>query len=351
MRKHKIENLTWKEVVWQRQFDLGTVWEAFSHLAALSPRGAVIWETRGKNGQITHLLGAGRKYIRSIEEALRAHGDIQFHDIDVWARYPVEASRQLKATHPSLSLKTDITESVIRAGLAALAEDKTGTETVLQIVLGKAFAPSPIPADLPDPHATWLQVILGDVGKATAESRKNVREKAEQQIFQANVRIGACGEGAARRIRSLLGALKTLESCGVRIHEENIPPEHLNTAHVPWHFPLQLSVKELANFLLLPAGEAELPGTPGLHPRLTLPPVWYGPNPPFGKKKRHGVSMPFLPDNIHLIAAHRADLLVDVTIAVDIVLLYVAWRYPSEYRIVNLTGVAVIRIVSACRSA
>lgn len=61
--------------------------------------------------------------------------------------------------------------------------------------------------------------------------------------------------------------------------------------------------------------------------------------------------MPFLPDNIHLIAAHRADLLVDVTVAVDIVLLYVAWRYPSEYRIVNLTGVAVIRIVSACRRA
>ena len=52
-------------------------------------------------------------------------------------------------------------------------------------------------------------------------------------------------------------------------------------------------------------------------------------------KKRHGVSMPFLPDNIHLIAAHHADLLVDVTVAVDIVLLYAAWRYPSEYRIVT----------------
>lgn len=61
--------------------------------------------------------------------------------------------------------------------------------------------------------------------------------------------------------------------------------------------------------------------------------------------------MSFLPDNIHLIAAHRADLLVDVAVAVDIVLLDAAWRYPSEYRIVNLTGVAVIRIVSACRCA
>jgi energy-coupling factor transporter ATP-binding protein EcfA2 len=61
----------------------------------------------------------------------------------------------------------------------------------------------------------------------------------------------------------------------VRIHKENTSPQRLNTAHVPWHFPLQLSVKELANFLLLPAGEEELPGTPGLHPRLLLPPVWY----------------------------------------------------------------------------
>ncbi len=251
------------------------MWEAFSHLAALSPRGSVVWETRGKNGQITHLLGAGKKYLRSIEEALRAHGDIQFHDIDVLARYPVTAARQLKVTHPSLSLRTDAAEAVIRAGLAALTEDKTGTETVLQVVLGRAYAPSPVPADLPDPHATWLQVILGDVGKATAESRKTVREKAEQQVFQATVRIGACGDGAMGRIRSLLGALKTLESCGVRIHAESISPERLNTAHFPWHFSLQLSVKELANFLLLPAGEEELPGTPGLHPKLTLPPPWY----------------------------------------------------------------------------
>ncbi len=275
MRKHKIENLTWREVVWNRSFDLAAVWETLSHLAALSPRGAVIWETRGRNGRITHLLGAGQEYMGSIEETLRAHGDIQFHDISMDARYPVITARQLKVTHPSLSLKTDITEAVIRAGLAAMAGDKTGTETVLQVVLGQAYAPSPVPADLPDPHATWLQVILGDVSKATAESRKNVREKSEQHVFRTAIRIGASGNGAARRIRSLLAALKTLESAGVRIHDEAVPPERLNITHVPWHFPLQLSVRELANFLLLPAGEEELPGTPGLHPKLTLPPAWY----------------------------------------------------------------------------
>lgn len=174
-----------------------------------------------------------------------------------------------------LSLNTNFAQSVIRAGLAAITEDKRGTETVLQVVLGRGFAPSPVPANLPDPHATWLEVILGSVSKATAEARKTVREKAEQHGFEATIRIGVSDEKAISRLRSLLSALKVLESAGVRIHDEAEAPEKINSAHVPWHFPPRLLVKELANFLLLPAGEEELPGTPGLHPKLTLPPVWY----------------------------------------------------------------------------
>ncbi len=123
-------------------------------------------------------------------------------------------------------------------------------------------------------YATWLEVIFGSVSKATAEARKTVREKAEQHGLEAAIRIGVSDERAVSRLRALISALKVLESAGVRIHDEAENPEKLNSAHVPWHFPLRLSVKELANFLLLPAGEEELPGTPGLHPRLLLPPAW-----------------------------------------------------------------------------
>jgi len=77
--------------------------------------------------------------------------------------------------------------------------------------------------------------------------------------------------------RLLLSALKILESAGVRIREETENPDRLNTAHIPWHFLLHLSVKELANFFLLPIGEEELPSMPGLHPKLPLPPLWYCP--------------------------------------------------------------------------
>lgn len=275
MRKHQIENISWQEVLWQRPYDLGAVQNILAQLANLTPRGAVIWEIRGRNGQVSHLLGADKQYIGKIEEVFRAHGDVKFHTLPRAARLPVGMAKQLRVTHPQLSLKTDIAEAVIRAGLAAMTEDRDGTELVLQVILGMAYPPAPIPASLPDPHATWLEVLIGDVHQATAESRKAVREKAEQYSFQAMIRIGASGANGLSRLRSILSALKVLESAGVRIYTDSENPERLTRVHVPWHFPLKLSVKELSNFLLLPTGEAELPGTPGLHPKLTLPPLWY----------------------------------------------------------------------------
>lgn len=66
MSKHKIEHICWLEVNWQRPFNLDAVWEALTHLSTLSPRGAVIWEVRGANGRITHLIGADRTYINKV---------------------------------------------------------------------------------------------------------------------------------------------------------------------------------------------------------------------------------------------------------------------------------------------
>lgn len=273
--KHQIEDINWRKIIWTRPYKIETIWEMLAHLAATSPRGAVVWEVRSKNGQINYLLGAAGRYIRNVEEAIRAHGDIQFHAMEKTERAPVDIARQLKISHPSLSLKTDITQAVIRAGLAALSENSSHSEAAVQIVLGRSYAPSPVPANLSDPHATWLQILLGDVQKASAECRKTVREKAEQHTFQAAIRIGVAGENVNARMHSIISAFKILEAAGVRIYTDAAKPDDLNTAHIPWHFPLILSVKELANFLLLAAGEEELPGTPGLHPKPTLPPHWY----------------------------------------------------------------------------
>lgn len=80
---------------------------------------------------------------------------------------------------------------------------------------------------------------------------------------------------AINRLHNIVSALRTLESAGVHIRTDKEQPEHLDSASLPWRMPLRLSVKEVACFLLLPAGEEELPGIPGLHPKLLLPPKWY----------------------------------------------------------------------------
>lgn len=275
MLKRSISELHWREVVWQRPFTIEAVWEMLSNIASMQQRGAVIWEARGSNGFVRYHIGAEHKYLSHIEEAMQAHGDIRFYDIPPHTRKAVSTARQLKITKPVLSLKTDLTMSAIRASLAAMAAVRQGEETVLQVILGPSYAPTPVPQHMPDPNASWLSAILGNVGPASAESRTSVKDKAAQHSFSAVIRLGVSGSGNTHKLAGIHSALKTLESAGVRIHANSEKPERINLAHIPWHFPLRLSVKELTNFLLLPAGEEELAGANGLHPKLTLPPKWY----------------------------------------------------------------------------
>jgi energy-coupling factor transporter ATP-binding protein EcfA2 len=273
--KRQIEDIYWLEVVWHRPFKLEAIYELLVHLASLTPRGAVIWEVRGCGGCVRYLLGAEHKYMGRIKEIFRTHGNMQFYHAPDHVRKAISTVRQLKISHPALSLKTDISLAAIRAGLAAMAAARDKEETVIQIVFGPSYAPSAISKHLPDPNASWLQIILGNAQQASPESRSSVKEKAQHHGFCATIRIGSSGENANNRILDIFSALKTLESAGIRM---SAPPEKagkINQGYVPWHFPLRLSVKELAHFLLLPAGEEELAGTAGLHPKPLPPPEWY----------------------------------------------------------------------------
>ena len=118
MTKHQIEHICWLEVSWERPFIVEDVFEALTHLSSLSPRGAVIWECRGKDGRVTHLLGADRRYIGKIAQAFRAYGDIQFREVYDSSRTTIRAARELKITKPVLSLNTNLAGAVVRAGLA-----------------------------------------------------------------------------------------------------------------------------------------------------------------------------------------------------------------------------------------
>lgn len=273
--KRKIDNLVWREIVWRRKFELEDVHDLLTHLASHVPHVPLIWEARGQGGHVRYLLGADWKYISILEKVFRAHGHIQFYDTPEQTRVAIGTAKRLRTTKPTLSLRTDISTSVIRAGLAAMAAGRDGEEMVLQIVFGPSYAPTTLPKYLPDPHASFLQIILGNVTQASPESRSSAKEKAQYHGFYTTVRIGSSGENTFGHIYGILSALKTLESAGVRMYAENEKAGKINEAHIPWRWPLKLSVKELAHLLLLPAGEEELAGTAGLHPKPLPPPEWY----------------------------------------------------------------------------
>ena len=278
MIERSFEELAWQEVNWQRPFDLEAVQEMLVHIASLNTRGPIVWECRGNCERIRYLLGCEQAHSSKIRQTMLPHGNIQFHKCEESARELVDAASQLKISKPILSLKTDSALSAIRAALAAINQAKPSEEVVLQIVLGPAFTPSPMPHELADPYASWLSAAFGNVGSASPEGRTAVKEKIGQHGFSCVLRIGVTATTPAAigaRITGVLAALRILESAGVRFTTGSIDPMKLNDPHVPWHFPLKMSVKELANLMLLPVGEEDLPGSQGLHPRLRLPPSWY----------------------------------------------------------------------------
>ena len=94
-------------------------------------------------------------------------------------------------------------------------------------------------------------------------------------MFEVLLRVGASGKGAEGRIDNVVSALRTLNSAGANIHATPEKPEAVNLPVLPSRFFLRLSVSEIACMLMLPIGEDEMPGSPGLHPKLLLPPKWY----------------------------------------------------------------------------
>ena len=275
MARHNIDNLSWREVVWQRPYEQDKVHELLAHLAVLTPRGAVIFESRSHGGFVKHYIGADSTYISKIENTIKIHGDIRTYPVENHIRIPVNTARQLTVSHPGLSLNTEVTSATIRAGLAALAAVRGEEESVVQIVLGGSFKPKTTARNLPNPHESWLQTILQGVEGAPLETRNSIKEKNSQHCFEACIRIGVSGERQTGRLNAIVSAFRTLESAGTHVKTTAEKSENLNSVKVPWHFPLRLSIKELTAFTLLPFGEEELPGTSGLHPRLTLPPKWY----------------------------------------------------------------------------
>jgi hypothetical protein len=276
MRRRSTQ-FVWREIVWQRPFEADAALALLTHIAAAKPYAPIAFEVRARLGKVRYLFGAEDLCLHNIKTLIQAEVPNAVFRKNV-VRREVNVARKLKLSHAKLSLNTSHILSVLRSTLAALAQTKhSGDETVLQVILGNSLMPSLLPDRMPDPKASWLDILFGTVGIASSDSRRLLNEKANSHGFEACIRIGVASSAPSRchdLAYGVFAGLKVAESAGAGITALADDTVALHAAKAPWHFPTKLTVKELLFFLCWPIGDIELPGVAGLHPKILLPPSW-----------------------------------------------------------------------------
>ena len=271
------QELTWVEILWPRPFELDHAYQLLTHLATTKRYSQLVFEARSKNSRIRYLFGIEPSQLKTIKAALQSEIPSTRFKTKV-SRKPATFVRSIKTTRPHLALKEDGQLATIRTVLATLAQSKSSDEVILQVVLGKSHTPSLLPAKLPDPTASWLDIIRGTVAPASGDARKLLKERTDHHGFALVVRIGSSSKSqslANSHLRGLYSGLKVMQSRGARLRAVSDKPNKLDTGSRPWVWPLRLSVKELVGFLAWPLGDEELSGVTGLHPKLLFLPDWF----------------------------------------------------------------------------
>ena len=234
--------------------------------------GRVVLELRASGGQAVWAVGssAGERLARVVRELVpgcRVSRGVSRRAVD---QAGVVAGRPAGA-----GLAAERLSAVVRAVLAALAVTAEGEELVVQLQLGRRFAPQVLGRVEPQ---GWPE-LLGLVPPPSVTSARGRRLKAQvgRHRAAACLRLGVRAASPLRQrvlLQGLLGALRLLEGPGVRLRARTEHPAKLEAVRRPWRAGLELGAVEIVAMAGWPVGEGALPATPSAHPRvLALPPV------------------------------------------------------------------------------
>lgn len=253
-----------RQMVWHRldvpvQANLEPLEAALRALAALSGQPLVVLEASGHKGVVTWRVGVTKLDGPRVLGVLRAHiGATPAEQIAVTPPGLLRADAAVSVRFVGagrLPLRSEITPSVVRALLAALAAARGSESAHVQLVLGPRQRPA-FAIDVQRPE------------------RRPVTVKRQEFRFRAQVRLAARSSDEARA-RSLIngaaGALRLLESPGVRLRIVRTSISDFSHGRTPWFWANTLSTADLAPMTAWPVGAHPLPGVPPAHPaRLPL---------------------------------------------------------------------------------
>ena len=236
--------------------------------------GRVVLELRASGGQATWAVGshAGERLVSVVRELVPGCRVSRGFSRRVVSQAVVVSARPV-----GVGLVTERLSAVVRAVLAALAVTAEGEELVVQLQLGRRFAPQVLGRVEPQ---GWLE-LLGLVPPPSLSGERGRRMWAQVGRHRAAVclRLGVRAASPLRRrtlLQGLLGALRLVEGPGVRLRARTEHPAKLNGVRRPWRAGLELGAGEIVAMVGWPIGELPLPLLGSGHPRLVAPPPQVG---------------------------------------------------------------------------
>ena len=232
--------------------------------------GRVVLELRALGGQATWAVGsrAGERLVSVVRELVPGCRVSRR-----FSRRAVSQAVVVSARPVGTPLATERLSAVVRAVLAALAVTAEGEELVVQLRLGRRFAPQALGRVEPQ---GWLELLgLVPAPSLSGERGRRMRAQVGRHRAAASLRLGVRAASPLRQrvlLQGLLGALRLLEGPGVRLRARTEHPAKLNSVRRPWRTGLELGAGEIVAMAGWPVGEGALPATPSAHPRvLPLP--------------------------------------------------------------------------------
>ena len=262
-------------LVWhQLRFALPLVQDAavglVERLLADGSLGRVVLELRACGGQATWAVGsrAGERLVSVVRELVPGCRVSRG-----FSRRAVNQAVVVSARPVGAGLATERLVTVVRAVLAALAVTAEGEELVVQLQLGRRFAPEACGRVEPQ---GWLELLgLVPTPSLSGERGRRMRAQVGRHRAAGCLRLGVRAASPLRQrvlLQGLLGALRLLEGPGVRLRARTEHPAKLDAVRRPWRAGLELGAGEIVAMAGWPVGEGALPATPSAHPRvLPLP--------------------------------------------------------------------------------
>ena len=262
--------LVWHQLRFALPLATETAVGLVERILADSSLGRVVLELRASGGQAVWAVGshAGERLVSVVRELVP--GCRVSRGFSRWA---VDQAVVVSARPVGVGLATERLVAVVRAVLAALAVTAEGEELVVQLQLGRRFAPQTLGRVEPQ---GWLELLgLVPIPSLSGERGRRMRAQVGRHRAAGCLRLGVRAASPLRQrtlLQGLLGALRVLEGPGVRLRARTEHPAKLNGVRRPWRAGLELGAGEIVAMAGWPVGEGALPATPSAHPRvLALP--------------------------------------------------------------------------------